>query len=168
MPCSGGACVLIPTACPWPSASCTGSPCGPQPPPAIPGFFLGTDSAPHGRAAKESACGCAGIFNAPHALESYAQVFEQEGALERLENFASVYGPRFYGLPLNDDSIELLRQPLDVPLQLELGGEGEEPQLLVPFQAGETLPWRIAGSPRQEARRGLAGGEGTSPRTLAR
>jgi dihydroorotase len=133
-----------------------------------PRFFLGTDSAPHGRAAKESACGCAGIFNAPHALESYAQVFEQEGALERLENFASVYGPRFYGLPLNDDSIELLRQPLEVPLQLELGGEGEEPQLLVPFQAGETLPWRIAGSPRQEARPGLAGGEGTSPRTLAR
>jgi dihydroorotase len=108
-----------------------------------PKFFLGTDSAPHSRSAKESACGCAGIFNAPHALESYAQVFEQEGVLERLEDFASVFGPRFYGLPLNGGTIELVRQPLEVPLMLELGGAGDAPQPLVPFQAGETLPWRI-------------------------
>ncbi len=108
-----------------------------------PKFFLGTDSAPHTRSAKESACGCAGIFNAPHALESYAQVFEQEGVLERLDDFASVFGPRFYGLSLNAGTIELVRQPLEVPLMLELGGKGESPQPLVPFQAGETLPWRI-------------------------
>ncbi|MCP9799361.1 dihydroorotase [Synechococcus sp. RedBA-s] len=108
-----------------------------------PRFFLGTDSAPHSRQAKESACGCAGIFNAPHALESYAQVFEQEGALERLEAFASEFGPRFYGLPRNEDRIELVRQPLEVPLMMELGGAGESPQPLVPFQAGETLPWQI-------------------------
>ncbi|MCP9840049.1 dihydroorotase [Synechococcus sp. J7-Johnson] len=108
-----------------------------------PKFFLGTDSAPHTRSAKESACGCAGIFNAPHALESYAQVFEQEGVLERLEDFASVFGPRFYGLPLNGGTIELVRQPLQVPLMLELGGEGDSLQPLVPFQAGETLSWQI-------------------------
>lgn len=112
-----------------------------------PRFFLGTDSAPHSREAKESACGCAGIFNAPHALESYAQVFEQEGALERLENFASVFGPRFYGLPLNETTIELVRQPLEVPQQLELGGQGDRLQPLVPFQAGEILPWRIGTAP---------------------
>jgi dihydroorotase len=108
-----------------------------------PKFFLGTDSAPHTRNAKESACGCAGIFNAPHALESYAQVFEHEGVLERLDDFASVFGPRFYGLSLNAGTIELVRQPLEVPLMLELGRKGESPQPLVPFQAGETLPWRI-------------------------
>ncbi|MCP9825612.1 dihydroorotase [Synechococcus sp. EJ6-Ellesmere] len=112
-----------------------------------PRFFLGTDSAPHSREAKESACGCAGIFNAPHALESYAQVFEQEGALERLENFASVFGPRFYGLPLNETTIELVRQPLEVPHQLELGGQGNRLLPLVPFQAGEILPWRIGAAP---------------------
>ena len=68
-----------------------------------PNFFLGTDSAPHTRQAKESACGCAGIFNAPFALESYATVFEEEGALDRFEAFASMNGPRFYGLPVNED-----------------------------------------------------------------
>ncbi|MCT0212498.1 MULTISPECIES: dihydroorotase [unclassified Synechococcus] len=105
-----------------------------------PKFFLGTDSAPHPRGAKESACGCAGIYNAPHALESYAQVFDQEGALERLEGFASEFGPRFYGLPLNTGTVELVRQPQLVPQTIGVGAEQ-----LVPFQAGETLAWRLAG-----------------------
>ena len=74
-----------------------------------PKFFLGTDSAPHARDAKESACGCAGIFNAPYALESYAAVFEEEGALDKLEGFASEHGPRFYGLPLNEGTVTLER-----------------------------------------------------------
>ncbi|HEX6604281.1 MAG TPA: amidohydrolase family protein, partial [Sphingomicrobium sp.] len=98
-------------------------------------FFLGTDSAPHGREAKESACGCAGIFNAPFALESYAQVFEEEGALDRFEAFASVNGARFYGLPLNAGTVTLERSDCIVP------GEVDG---LVPFHAGETLRWRLA------------------------
>ena len=98
-------------------------------------YFLGTDSAPHARTAKELACGSAGIFNAPFALESYAAVFEEEGALGRLEGFASEHGPNFYGLPLNDGTITLERSGCDVPDQI-----GE----LVPFRAGETLPWRLA------------------------
>jgi dihydroorotase len=105
-----------------------------------PTFFLGTDSAPHPRSAKESACGCAGIYNAPFALESYAAVFEQEGALERLEAFASEHGPRFYGLPLNDSTITLQRVDQLVPQRL---GEGD--LSLVPFHAGELLGWRLAG-----------------------
>jgi dihydroorotase len=111
-----------------------------------PRFFLGTDSAPHGREAKEAACGCAGIFNAPFAIESYAAVFEQEKALHRLEGFASEFGPRFYGLPLNSGTITLERQPLQVPAQLQLAGRdpGAGPLSLVPFHAGETLPWRLA------------------------
>ncbi|MFM1811078.1 MAG: dihydroorotase [Cyanobacteriota bacterium] len=99
-----------------------------------PKFFLGTDSAPHERHAKESACGCAGIYNAPYALESYAAVFEAENALDRLEGFASEHGPRFYGLPLNDGTVTLERSALQVPERL-----GE----LVPFHAGETLRWRL-------------------------
>jgi dihydroorotase len=99
-------------------------------------FFLGTDSAPHARSAKESACGCAGIFNAPFALESYATVFEEEGALDRFEAFASENGARFYGLPLNEGSIILSRSAVEVPAQL-----GE----LVPFHAGETLGWKLTG-----------------------
>ncbi|MFN9934165.1 MAG: dihydroorotase, partial [Cyanobacteriota bacterium] len=106
-----------------------------------PTFFLGTDSAPHPRSAKESACGCAGIYNAPFALESYAAVFEQEGVLERLEAFASEHGPRFYGLPLNDSTITLQRVDQLVPQRL---GEGD--LSLVPFHAGELLGWRLAGS----------------------
>jgi dihydroorotase len=78
-------------------------------------FFLGTDSAPHAVSAKESACGCAGIFNAPFALETYAMVFEEEGALDRLEAFASENGPNFYGLPLNEGRIVLERCPVAVP-----------------------------------------------------
>jgi len=99
-----------------------------------PKFFLGTDSAPHERHAKESACGCAGIYNAPYALESYAAVFEAEGALDRLEAFASEHGPRFYGLPLNTGTVTLVRRPTPVPERI--GG-------LVPFHAGETLGWQL-------------------------
>jgi dihydroorotase len=102
-------------------------------------FFLGTDSAPHAREAKESGCGCAGIFNAPFALESYAAVFEAEGALDRFEGFASENGPRFYGLPLNDGTVTLERTEVQVPDCIESDGIK-----LVPFHAGETLPWRLA------------------------
>ena len=101
-----------------------------------PKFFLGTDSAPHAREAKESACGCAGIFNAPYALESYAGVFEEEGALDRFEAFASENGARFYGLPLNQGSVTLERAETQVP---------EQVAGLVPFHAGETLRWRFSG-----------------------
>lgn len=100
-----------------------------------PKFFLGTDSAPHAVGAKESACGCAGIFNAPVALESYLQVFEEEGALDRFEGFASEHGARFYGLPLNEGSVTLVREPQEVPARV-----GK----VVPFLAGERLGWRVA------------------------
>jgi dihydroorotase len=99
-----------------------------------PKFFLGTDSAPHMREAKESACGCAGIFNAPFALESYASVFDEEGALDQFEAFASLNGPRFYGLPVNDVTVTLERAGVEVPGEIEG---------LVPFHAGETLSWRL-------------------------
>ena len=105
-----------------------------------PNIFLGTDSAPHPREAKESSCGCAGIFNAPFALESYAGVFEAEDALDRLEAFASVNGPRFYGLPLNEGSITLERAPAEVPERIEVGDIE-----LIPFHAGETLRWKFLG-----------------------
>jgi dihydroorotase len=98
-------------------------------------FFLGTDSAPHGVTAKESACGCAGIFNAPFALESYVTVFEAEGALDRFAGFASEHGPRFYGLPLNEGTVTLVREPCEVPD--EIAG-------VVPFHAGEMLDWKLA------------------------
>ena len=103
-------------------------------------FFLGTDSAPHARDAKESACGCAGIFNAPFALESYATVFDEEAALDRFEAFASLDGPRFYGLPVNSDTVTLERRDASVPERI---GEGETE--LVPFHAGQVLPWRYCG-----------------------
>jgi dihydroorotase len=103
-----------------------------------PKFFLGTDSAPHEVAKKEAACGCAGIFNAPFALESYAGVFEEEGALDRFEGFASEHGPRFYGLPLNQGTVTLERVETIVPERLPAGDT-----TLVPFQAGETLGWRF-------------------------
>ena len=105
-----------------------------------PKFFLGTDSAPHAIGRKETACGCAGVFNAPFAIESYALTFEEEGALDRLEAFASENGPRFYGLPLNEDRIVLERTEFSAPEQIGEGLEG-----LKPFHAGETLPWRFAG-----------------------
>lgn len=105
-----------------------------------PNIFLGTDSAPHARHAKESACGCAGIFNAPFALESYATVFEADGALDKLEAFASENGPRFYGLPVNEGTVSLERTEVQVPEKIV--AEGIE---LVPFHAGETLGWRFVG-----------------------
>jgi dihydroorotase len=100
-------------------------------------YFLGTDSAPHDKSAKESACGCAGIFNAPFAMESYAAVFEEEGALDKLEAFASENGPHFYRLPLNEDRVTLERMDTPVPQLLALDGVS-----VVPFHAGETLRWR--------------------------
>lgn len=106
-----------------------------------PKFFLGTDSAPHSVERKESGCGCAGIFNAPFALESYAKVFDEEGALDRLEAFASDYGPRFYGLPPNEGRVVLERAPVTVPESMPAAGTN-----VVPFHAGETLPWRFAGA----------------------
>ena len=105
-----------------------------------PKFFLGTDSAPHPRHAKESGCGCAGIFNAPYALESYAAVFEEEGALDKLEGFASEHGARFYGLPLNEGTVTLEREENEVPDRLGLGDID-----LIPFHAGQTLTWTFAG-----------------------
>lgn len=105
-----------------------------------PKFFLGTDSAPHPIGDKESACGCAGIFNAPFALESYAQTFEEEGALAHLEGFASEFGPRFYGLPLNEERVVLMRTPATVPAVLPLAAAE-----IVPFMAAQTLAWRFAG-----------------------
>ena len=108
-----------------------------------PSFFLGTDSAPHRREDKESACGCAGIFNAPHALESYALAFEEEGAIDRLEAFASLHGPRFYGLEPNQDRITLERHPQTVANRLHLNDAAGRAVELVPFHAGEELPWRL-------------------------
>jgi dihydroorotase len=103
-------------------------------------FFLGTDSAPHTVSTKEAACGCAGIFTAPCALESYAEVFEEEAALDKLEAFASLNGPEFYRLPPNDAWVTLRREPFLVPERI---GEGEN--AVVPFRAGETLRWRLLG-----------------------
>jgi dihydroorotase len=103
-----------------------------------PKFFLGTDSAPHLKEAKESGCGCAGIFNAPHALESYLHVFEEEGALDRFEAFASLNGPRFYGLPVNEATITLERAETEVEARIAAAGSS-----LTPFHAGETLRWRL-------------------------
>lgn len=103
-----------------------------------PKFFLGTDSAPHARDAKESACGCAGIFNAPFALESYLEVFEEEGALANFEGFASEHGPRFYGLPLNEERITLERTGVRVPDEIDALGTP-----IVPFHAGERLRWAM-------------------------
>jgi dihydroorotase len=104
-----------------------------------PKFFLGTDSAPHAVERKETGCGCAGIFNAPFALESYAQVFEEEGALDRFEAFASENGARFYGLPLNEGSVTLERVETQVPESLPAAGSR-----LVPFHAGQSLRWRFS------------------------
>ena len=105
-----------------------------------PKYFLGTDSAPHAKSAKESACGCAGIFNAPYALESYVTVFDEEHALDKFEGFASEHGPGFYGLPLNEGMVTLERMSTSVPDALYLAGTP-----IVPFHAGETLGWRLLG-----------------------
>ncbi|WP_097789106.1 dihydroorotase [Halomonas beimenensis] len=104
-------------------------------------FFLGTDSAPHAKGDKESACGCAGAYTAPAALELYATAFEQAGALERLEGFASHHGPDFYGLPRNADTVTLVREPWTLPESLPYA----EGQSIVPLQAGETLEWKFSG-----------------------
>ena len=101
-------------------------------------FFLGTDSAPHAVERKETACGCAGIYNAAFALESYVTVFDEEGALDRFEAFASENGPRFYGLPLNEGAITLERGAVTVPEAIPAAGTA-----IVPFHAGEMLGWRV-------------------------
>ena len=103
-----------------------------------PKFFLGTDTAPHAIETKEAACGCAGIFNAPFAIESYAAVFDEEGALDKLEAFAALNGPAFYRLPVNEDMITLERGGLTVPTRIAAAGSA-----LVPFHAGETMAWRL-------------------------
>jgi len=102
-------------------------------------FFLGTDSAPHARLTKEAACGCAGIYSAHAAIEFYAEAFEAAGALDRLEAFASENGPRFYGLPLNDDFITLEKRDWTVPASYPYAGG----DTLVPLRAGESLAWRL-------------------------
>ncbi|SPA43431.1 dihydro-orotase [Cupriavidus taiwanensis] len=105
-----------------------------------PAFFLGTDSAPHDTAAKQSACGCAGIFSAPVALQAYLTVFEEEHALDRFEAFASDNGARFYGMPPNQETITFHRSPMHVPEQVEL----PDGRRIRQFLAGETLPWTLA------------------------
>ncbi|MGJ7456224.1 dihydroorotase [Halomonas sp. MA07-2] len=104
-----------------------------------PTFFLGTDSAPHAQGDKESACGCAGAYTAPAAIELYATAFEQAGALDRLEGFASHFGPDFYGLPRNVDTVTLVREPWQLPESLPYASG----QRIVPLCAGETLAWRL-------------------------
>lgn len=111
---------------------------------ANPRFFLGTDSAPHERAAKENACGCAGMFTAHAALELYAEAFEAAGRLDRLEGFASRFGADFYGLPHHEDRIRLVKEPWTAPAAYEFGAG-----VVVPYRAGETVAWRLA--PRQGA-----------------
>ena len=104
-----------------------------------PKFFLGTDSAPHSKRIKESACGCAGCYSAWGALELYTQVFEQLGALNKLEGFASHYGPDFYGLPRNDAKVTLVRESWVMPEEISLNNG----DTIVPFFAGQTLSWQI-------------------------
>jgi dihydroorotase len=107
-------------------------------------FFLGSDSAPHPIAEKEQDCGCAGIFSAPAALEIYAQVFAEEKALDRLEAFASLNGPRFYGLPVNDERITLEARSWTVPQEVASAAGPVRP-----FRAGEELAWRLRSHPAQ-------------------
>lgn len=104
-----------------------------------PRFFMGTDSAPHTQGAKESACGCAGAFTAHVALELYAEAFDQAGKLAMLEAFTSVNGPNFYGLPLNEARVRLIRHPQPVPDYFEVGAA----ERLIPLRAGETLSWQV-------------------------
>lgn len=121
-------------------AATSGKPC----------FFLGTDSAPHLRLHKESSCGCAGIFNAPYALESYIEVFEQEGALDRLEDFSSKFGADFYGLPLNTQKITLVRKSQLVPNFINLNEGATSAEKVVPFHAGDLLSWRVVRDENKE------------------
>jgi dihydroorotase len=106
-----------------------------------PRFFLGTDSAPHSRHTKEAPCGCAGIFSAHAAIELYAEAFEEAGRLDRLEAFAAERGADFYGLPRNQETITLRREPWDVPVSYPFGGQ----DALVPLRAGGSVAWRLAG-----------------------
>jgi dihydroorotase len=108
-----------------------------------PKFFLGTDSAPHERSIKESACGCAGMFTAHAAIELYAEAFEAAGHLDRLQGFASEFGPDFYGLPRNQGSITLSKEGWRPPASFEFGAG-----TLVPFRAGETIDWRLTAGGR--------------------
>lgn len=101
-------------------------------------FFLGTDSAPHAKGAKESACGCAGCFTAYAAIELYAEIFEDLGALDKLEGFASFYGPDFYRLPRNQDEITLIKAPWQAPSELPFGSD-----VIIPLKAGETIRWKL-------------------------
>jgi dihydroorotase len=103
-----------------------------------PRFFLGTDSAPHARSTKEAACGCAGVYSAHAALELYAEAFDSIGALHRLEAFASLHGPRFYGLPPNEATVTLERSEWKVPVSYPFANE-----TIVPLRAGEKLAWRL-------------------------
>ena len=103
-----------------------------------PKFFLGTDSAPHPKSAKESACGCAGMYSAHAAIELYAEVFDAENALAKLEAFASFYGADFYGLPRNQDHITLVKESWQVPAEMEFGDD-----VLVPLRAGQSVQWRM-------------------------
>ena len=104
-----------------------------------PRLFLGTDSAPHARSAKEAARGCAGIFSAHAGIELYAEVFAAAGALEKLEAFAAIHGADFYGLPRNGGKITLVPEPWEVPARYPFGTEE-----LVPLRAGERIAWRLA------------------------
>ncbi|MBE7522331.1 MAG: dihydroorotase [Burkholderiales bacterium] len=103
-----------------------------------PKFFLGTDSAPHARDTKEHACGCAGCYSAPSALELYAEAFDAVDALDRLEGFASLHGAAFYGLPAHDEAITLVREPWQVPAEYPYGDD-----TIVPLRAGEVVRWRV-------------------------
>ncbi len=103
-----------------------------------PKFFLGTDSAPHAKGVKEHACGCAGCYTALHAMELYAQAFDQAGALDKLEAFASFHGPDFYGLPRNDDKVTLERTEWSIPDELPMGES-----MVVPLDAGQSLSWKF-------------------------
>jgi dihydroorotase len=106
---------------------------------ANPRFFLGTDSAPHERSTKETACGCAGMFTAHAAIELYAEAFESAGRLDRLESFASHFGADFYGLPRHDDTITLVKEPWTGPEEFSFGSG-----TLIPYRAGEPISWRLA------------------------
>jgi dihydroorotase len=105
-----------------------------------PKFFLGTDSAPHGQRTKEAACGCAGCYTAHAGIELYAEVFEAAGALDKLEAFASFFGPDWYGLPRNTEKITLWREAMAVPASLDY----TDSDRLVPLRAGETMAWQLA------------------------
>lgn len=102
-------------------------------------FFLGTDSAPHPQHAKETDCGCAGVYSAFAAIELYAEVFEQENALDKLELFSSLNGPEFYNLPVNKDKITLIKKTWDIPATMEFGND-----VVVPIRANETINWQVS------------------------